>query len=860
MIKASLRGLLQRKLRLALAVLAIVLSVAFLSGAMVLTATLGARFTALFSTLNQNVAVQVQAKDSGNQDQPLSPQDRPKLSQADLDRLANVDGVRRVQGDVSTEGVVPFKKSTGKAVSVGGAPALGVGVDVPSATADDELSLLHLTKGTWPTSPDEVTLTTRTAKLAEVQVGDQVKIFIPLTQEAKQFRVAGLAEYEGGRSSLGGETLILFEQTTAQQLFYGKTGVFAGASLAAKDGVSQDELRKRVETVIPADFVAKTGKQAAKDESSAITDVFNTLSSYLFTPFVAIAILVGIFLIYNTFNIVVAQRARELALLRALGASWSQVTVTVLVEALIVGGVGATLGLLAGIGVGVGGEAWLSKVLGLELPSGGLVVSPWAVIWSYGVGVLVTVIAAFVPAIKAALVPPVAAMREVIRPDKKLTGLSIVGGAFALAGGAVLALALNGLGSFTLIALGGGLLLLFLGAAFLSPLLSKPIVRLLGWIVGRGQAGKLGVRNALRNPRRTAVTAAALMIGVTLISTAGVVAASFKSTIASAVSTDVGAELFVQGGQQGPPGTGGFDPKALEKVAALPGVKTTLAEHISFATIGGQQNFVVALDLNTAKDMFTLKQISGEVRELKADELIVDDQTAKDAGWTVGKTFSVVLPKRTSTYTVVGIYERSPVANGIIVGTPAIADFTGPLAAAGFIKLKDGADADAVQKDVEQALADYPFLTVSSQADYVKQTTQILDIVLGVISVLLGVAIAIALLGILNTLLLSIVERTRELGLVRAIGLSRRGIMSMVSVESVLIATFGCLLGMALGVGLGSAVVTTFIHQKSFNTLTLPWASLAGYFVVAIVAGVIAALWPAWRAARLNVLEAIAYE
>lgn len=853
MIKASLRGLLQRKLRLALAVLAIVLSVAFLAGAMVLTDTLGARFTALFSTINENVAVQIQPKDAEGQE-------TPKLTQADLDRISNVDGVRRVEGDVSSEGVVPFKKSDGKAVSVGGAPTLGIGIDAASANANDDMTLLHLIDGAWPTTPAEVTITQRTASLAGVSKGDTLKVFLPLTQEAKEFKVAGIAEYEGGRSSLGGETLILFELKTAQELFYGQTGVYQGASMSANAGVSQEELKKRVEAVIPSGFTAKTGEQAAKDDATAITDVFNTLSTYLFTPFVAIAILVGIFLIYNTFNIVVAQRARELALLRALGASWGQVIFAVLVEALIVGGVGATLGLLAGIGVGVGGEALLSNLMNLELPSGGLIVSPTAVILSYAVGVLVTLVAAFVPAIKAAMVAPVAAMREVIRPDKSLLALSIVGGAFAVLGGGVVALALTGLGSYTVLVLGLGLLLLFLGVAFLSPLLSKPVVRLLGWLVGRGQSGKLGVRNALRNPRRTAVTAAALMIGVTLISTAGVVAESFKSTIRSSVSAEIGAEIFIQGGQQGPPGESGFDPKALDKIRALPGVQAAVAQHFSQATIGGQPNFVGAMDIDTAKTMFKLKTTSGEVRSLRDGEMIVDDQTAKDAGWTLGQQISIMLPKATRTYTLIGTYERTPIASGIALGTPAVSDFAGPLAVAGFVKLKDGADVATTQKAVEAAMADYPFVTVSSQAEYIAQTTQILDIILGVISVLLAVAIGIALLGILNTLLLSIVERTRELGLVRAIGLSRGGIMRMVSVESVLIAVFGCLLGAALGIGLGSAVVTTFINQKIFNTLTMPWTSLAIYFIAAIVAGVVAALWPAWRAARLNVLEAIAYE
>lgn len=847
MIKASLRGLLQRKLRLALALIAIVLSVTFLSTAMVLTSTLNARFGTLFSTINQNIAVQVQPEETDNQEPPL-------LTEADLDRLADVDGVRVVQGDVSAEGVIPFRSSDGKAVSVQSV-TLGAGV-----TGEDELGLVELADGALPQAAGEVAVSQHTAKLAGVAIGDQLKVFVPRIAEAKEFEVVGTVAYSGGRDSLAGETLVLFEQTEAQQLFYGKTGVFGAAALAADEGVSQDELKRRVSEEVPAGFEAKTGDEVTEEQSSAVSEVFSTLSNFILMPFVVIAAFVGVFLIYNTFNIVVAQRARELALLRALGAGWGQVTLSVLLEAIIVGAVGATIGLGAGIGLGALSESVLSGLMGLDLPSGGIVVTGWAILLSYLVGVLVTVIAAFIPAIKAATVPPIAAMREVARPDKSLKGLSITGSVFALIGTGLVALALTGLGSVTLLVLGAGVLTVFLGAALLSPLLSKPVVRLLGKVVGRGQPGRLGVRNALRNPRRTAVTAAALMIGVMVISLVGVIGASFKATIEQVVSQDMGADIIIQAGGNAEPGKTGFDPGALDEVRALPGVSEAVAWHISGATVNGTPNFVSVLDLERARSMFALTASEGELRTLAGSELVVDDITAKDSGWTVGEQITIGLPKGEGTYTVVGLYERTPVWQGIVLGEPAVADLAGPLAFNGFVKLKDGADAAATTAAVEEIMSDYPMVTVGDQSDYIAQQNAFFDIALGVVTVLLGVALLIALLGILNTLLLSIVERTRELGLVRAIGLSRGGVMRMVTAESVLIAVFGCLLGMVLGIGLGAMFVKALIDMEFITVLALPWTDLATYLIIAVVAGVVAALWPARRAARLNVLDAIAYE
>lgn len=849
MIKASLRGLLQRKLRLALAIIAIVLSVGFLAGSMVLSDTLNARFSGLFATINENVAVQVQPTKDTNNGEPVL------LTKAQLDQLSKVDGVAYTAGDVSSEGVIPFRSDNGEEVTAQGSFAAGVHGE------DDPLGLVQVREGTFPMSANEVAISANTAKLAKVSRGDQIKLFIPQVGEPKSFKVTGIVGFTGGRDSLAGETMVLFELGFAQETFYGKRDVFQAATFSAKDGVSQEELKKRMQAALPAGFEAKTGKEVTEEQSNLLGDQFSFFQIIL-TAFAIVAAFVGIFLIYNTFNIIVAQRSRELALLRAMGAGWGQVVGAVLLEAFIVGVVGSSLGLAAGIGVGVGAEKFLTSSLGLTIDSGGIVVSVWAVVWSYLMGILVTMIAAFVPAIKASLVPPVAAMREVARPDKSLVGISITGAVFLVPGIALAVLALTADVPQATLILAAGVGLVFLGVAFLSPLLAKPIVRVVGLLVAHGTAGKLGLRNSLRNPRRTAVTAIALMIGVTLISAAATVTESFKSSL----EQDIGkydVAIMIQASNNAPPtGESGFNPSALDKVKALPGVTGAAAWHITLdAALGGQaQPGIAATDVVLAQQMWKMKALSGDLRQLSGHEFVVDNNMAKDRGWKVGDQVKVRVGQSERDYRLVGIYEATPAVQGPILSMAAVDDYAGKLAYQGFVTVSDGTDIAKTVESIDKIMADYPGVTVGDMSTFLKQFNQIFDFLLNAITVLLGVALLIALLGILNTLLLSIVERTRELGLVRAVGLSRGGVVRMVGVESVLISVFGCLLGLAVGVGIGVAFCQALIENKFMTAIVLPWSNLAVYVIGALVFGVLAALIPAWRAAKLNVLDAIAYE
>ncbi|MDQ7906428.1 ABC transporter permease [Phytohabitans sp. ZYX-F-186] len=855
MLRASLKSLFSRKLRLTLAIVAIVLGVSFLSGAFVLTDSLGARFERLFTSINQDVDVQVALSEDGQDEDP-----QPKLTQAQIDAMAALPGARAVSGDVSAIGVIPFDREDGKPATTSGAPQIGGGVK-----GDDPFALVQLADGRWPSTDDEVVITRYTADQTHSATGDRLKIFLPEVNEAREFTITGTAVYDGDRESLAGETLILFEEGFAQRTFYGQEGLFSGASLAARDGVTQEQLREQVAPIVPNGFEAKTGEQANEDAANDVQEGLSALTTYFFGPFAIVALLVGIFLIFNTFNILVAQRASELALFRAMGASWGQVTGSVLIEAVLVGVVGSTLGLLAGIGLGLAGSAALTSLIGAQLPGAGITVGATPVILAYVVGILVTVVSAFVPAIRASAVPPLAAMREVNRPDKPLRVLTIVGLVFAVPGIALLILGLVG---STLAPLLFGSLLAFLGVMILSPLLTRPLAGLIGRVVGWGMSGRLGVRNALRNPRRTAVTAAALMIGVTLVSAASVLGESFTRTIDQTINATVGAEVIVQTNTTGgPPGEVGFPDRATDQVRQLPGVEEIVPLYISIGArvddaappFGGT---FATDDLAVARDMFAMKAVEGDLRTLRPGEFVTDQNTFESRGWAVGQSVPIELDQGgEQQYRLVGVYESTPIwTDTLILPKQAVADFAGPLALQGYVSLDDGADTDAVVADIERVMADYPLVTVGDRSALLDQFDSFIDIALGIIYVLLGVAILIALLGILNTLLLSIFERTRELGLLRAVGLNRRGVMRMVGTESVVMAVFGCLLGIIVGVGLGAALAAALIDRDFLTVVAIPWVSLIVFVVITVIAGVLAALWPAWRAARLNVLEAIAYE
>jgi putative ABC transport system permease protein len=851
MFKATLKSLLARKLRLLLSGLAVVLGVMAVSGALVLTDNLGRSFDALFQTVNQNLDVQV----SGTQnvqgaEQDGEPVTRP-IPATLVGTVAAVPGVRSAIGAVIVDGA-RVVGSDGKVIGSAGPPRFGVGWR-------GEVGFTQLRQGRGPQAPGEITIDAGLAKQGHFQLGDQVGVLT--LQPKRTFTLVGIFGYTGGRDSLGGETRVAFTEPVAQQLMLGRQGAYSVINVQAQQGVSAGALRDAIQAKLGGGYLVRTRQQVAADQATDVEGFLGFIRAFLL-GFAAVALFVGGFLILNTFSILVAQRTRELALLRALGAGRGQVLRSVLVEAVVVGLLAATLGLVAGLGVAVGLRAVMEAQSGVRFPDAELTLPAAAIAASYLVGVLITIVAALLPALRASRVAPMAALRDAATSDRPLTALTIMGTVPALLGVVAVAVALFGdLGDATLPALVGGVLLAFVGVAMLTPAIARPAVALLGRALAWTTPGELGRRNSARNPRRTAITAAALMVGVALVTGVSVLASSLQASLEGVVRQSLAAELIIAGDQTGR-SAATYDPAVIDQVNQLPGVAQAAAVHTDVAQLGDETTEVAAGDLAAMADMFRLRATAGELRRLHPGELVIDDEYAAEHDLAVGRTLQVATQRGGSQpYTVVGVFQRSRLVPGpvLLPLEDARTGFRSPQANFGYIRLRQGADVDAIRRQVEALLADNPEVGVRSQADFLAQLASQVDTAVVMLYVLLGLSILIAVLGIINTLALSILERTRELGLLRAIGMFRSQVIQMVAVESVVIALFGALLGVLVGSALGTAVVRA-VPDELVSVLSLPWASTALVLGLAVLVGLAAAVLPAVRAARTDLLKTIAYE
>ncbi|HEX5540977.1 MAG TPA: ABC transporter permease [Micromonospora sp.] len=849
MLRATVTSLLARKLRLVLSGLAVVLGVMFVSGAFVLTDTLGRSFDAVFSDAYSTTDVGITAKPKIEVSEFEGEQIQPPFPASAVQTVRDVPGVAHADGIVLADGARVIG-SNGKVIPSFGPPQLG-------GNWPGEDKLVELREGRGPTADDEIAINATLAEAANIKVGDRVGV---LTLEPKrEFTLVGIWGYSGGRDSLGGVQEVAFTEPVAQQLMLGETGVFNNITVRADKGVNPAELRDRIAAKLGDGYVVKTGEQLAKESSEGLKEGLSFFNKILL-GFAAVALFVGIFLILNTFSIIVAQRTRELALLRAVGASRRQVIGSVLVEAVVIGLLASVFGLGAGVGVG----ALLAYVFGQfagGLTLAGVGVPPIAIISAFVVGVLVTVVAATLPALRASRIPPVAAMQDVATPDRPLTKISVAGAAVSAAGGALLALGLTGkTDDNTLWTILAGVLISFIGVALLTPLISRPVVSLLGRIFSWSVPGKLGRLNSGRNPRRTAITAAALMVGIALVTGVTVILQSAKTSLTDLAKETIQAELIIAGVQTGPRAPS-FDPAVLDQAADLPGVALVTGIYSDVALIDDKQARIIATsNVSALREIYQAKPVAGSIDRLQPGQLLLDERTAKKRDLTLGSTLTVQLSRGDArTYQLTGIYAKSDLFDGFVLPVQAAEHFAMPQPMAGYLKLAPGTDADQVLPKVEALLADSPEVSVGNLDTFLKQQASQLDTLLKMIQVLLALAILIAALGIINTLALSVLERTRELGLLRAIGLGRAQTMRMITVEAVVISVFGALLGVAVGTGLGAAVVRA-LEEEGIRDLVFPWSQMGLFVVLAAVIGVVAAALPAIRAARLNVLGAIAHE
>jgi putative ABC transport system permease protein len=842
--RATIKGLMAHKLRLGLTALAIVLGVAFVAGTFILTDTMGRAFDDLFATVNKGVAVEVTGvpKFEANQfGDTAGAAERVPASL--LATIKQVDGVRIAEGGVS--GYAQLVDKNGKAIATGGAPTLGV-----TWSNDPDLNPLRLAEGRGPRGPGEIVVDAATASKHDLRVGDRVTVL--LQGPPVQATIVGIARF-GSANNLGGATLVAFDLQTAQQVF-DSPGKFDTIDVAAKQGVTPEELKTRIQRVLPADFQAKTGQETAQKQSGDIKKALSFFNIALLV-FAVIALFVGSFLIFNTFQILITQRTRELALLRALGASPAQVRRSVVVEAAILGVVTSAVGLALGFLLAVALKALLTG-FGIDLPSTTLQLLPRTVIAAFVVGVGTTLASSIMPAVRASRVAPIAALRESQPAEFRFSTRRTVAGSVVLVLGiAVLLIALFGGGSSAPARVGLGAATVFFGVSVLSPLIVRPVARFLGRPL-RGVARRLGRENAMRNPKRTASTAAALMIGLGLVAFVSVFAQSIKASSNKILEETLKADYIVTNSQ-----FTGFSQDVADRLrqgTAFSGV-SEFRQGI-FGLNGGAQT-IQGVDPATLPDVMQVQLQSGSLSDLGEGDVMVFKDTATAHKWKVGDTISVEFARTgKQELRITGIYTDNRLLGDYIVTLPTFdQNFVEHLDIVVLAKTAPGVNPAEAKTAASQVATAFPNVQLDDQAAFRQRQANQINVLLGMVTALLGLAIIIALFGIVNTLALSIYERTREIGLLRAVGMLRKQVKTMIRWESVLIAVFGALLGTAVGIFFGWAMVHA-LRGQGITELAIPGAQLLIYILVAAAFGVLAAVFPARRAAKLDVLTAIGYE
>ena len=851
MLLLTWRNLLARKVRLLMSALAIVLGIGFLAGVMTFSSGLNATFDNIINGSTSDAVVrpagELQAANAGvGTNQVITP--------ADVDKLSALPEVADAVGSVDGVGSYLLGQD-GKLVGGQGAPTLAFNY-APSDNMAGEPAL-ELTAGGWPEGPDEITLDTSSAERGSYAVGDTVTLILPSDVTGPStYTLVGTADFNGGGTA--GATIVLFDTAEAQKIFLDGTDAFTTVSLTAADGVSQAALAEAAQTVVPDGFTAVTGDKVVKETQDQLGQFLDVISYFLIT-FAVIAIVVGAFIIFNTFSILVSQRVRESALLRALGASKRQVTRSVLIEAFLMAVVGSTLGLLLGLGLSRV-LAGLFRTFGLDIASEVLTLTPFTVIAGYTVGILVTMVAAFVPARRAAKVPPVAAMRDDLVVQEKGMGRRLVLGTIAMVVGIALAtLGLLGAPGTDAIWIGAGAVIWVITTAVLAPVIGQPVLVACRSVFGRlfGTAGRLAGENALRNPRRTGATASALMIGLAVVSAVGVLASSLSATNSAVVDEQFRADFLVQN-----PTFQGFPPtygNQMEKVDGVDLVSRQQGTPVS-VVVDGQPDQTFAAGVDPAYfDIYDLVMVDG-TDAITGDQTLLSEGRAADLAAGVGDTIDVEFPGGTTIpLEVAGVFEDSPTTAGITVPLSVLAEAGLKRSDSSLsITVDDSADRGVVKQDLDDLVKELPILSVQDKVEFKELISSQINQLLYVIYGLLALAVVIAVIGIINTLGLSVLERTREIGLLRAIGLSRRKLRLMITLESVAIALLGAVLGMVLGLVIG--VVLRQSLKDDLTELSLPLNSLLVFLVVAVIFGVLAAIVPAIRASRMKVLAAIATE
>lgn len=839
--RVTVKNLLAHKLRLLATSSAILLGVAFVAGALSLSSTLNKTFDDLFAGVYKNVDVVVRA--------PLIISDtpRPSVDASLLAEVRAVEGVVKAEGYI--EGYAQVVGRNGEPVGGNGPPTFGAGwID------DRDLNPFLIAQGRQPLTSDEVVLDRATAEEADVSIDDRITVLTSLAP--RQYELVGVATF-GDVDSPGGANHVFFTpQEAVRQV--GEPGRFDDIPVVGRPDLSQGDLRDRVQAAIGDRAEVITGDDITEESQEALKDALSFIGLVPLV-FAGITLFVGAFIINNVFSILLAQRSREMALLRAIGARRRQVLASVVAEALAVGLLSSLLGILAGLGVARLLIAGMGA-LGFDLPKTDVVLEPTTVVAGFVLGLGITLLASLLPALRASRIPPLAALRESstdrASTSKKRVGLGLLAG-------------IVGAGSFSLglfagldrpyIYVGAGAALMFLGVYILGPTFAAPLSRALGWPLPRmkGVTGNLARENAMRNPRRTASTAAALTIGVTVVTLVSVFTQSVKASISEAMDKSLSADFILV------PATrsfdGGLSPTLAHQLADLPEVGTSASQRGTFVETPQGRTFLTAVDSDAISSVTNPGVTGGDFSRLDDGGVALQERYAVDNDLRLGDILPMTFPEGgRAAFPIVAIYEGDNVLNTVAIGINTYDDYVSrQFDALVFVNRAQGVSAEQARAAIERVAAQYSNVRIQDQTEFKDSLFEQIDTGINIIYVLLALSLIVALIGIVTTLGLSVFERIRELGLLRAVGMTRRQVRSMVRWEAVILSLFGAVIGLVLGTIFGSALIQA-LKSEGINTLSIPVLNLAIIAIAAAVAGVLAAVWPARRAARLDILKAIA--
>jgi putative ABC transport system permease protein len=838
------RNIFAHKGRLVRTVIAVLIGVSFVAGTFVLTDTLNRVFDDISDQSTEGTDIYVRGRTEFAKEMSVET-DRPPVPEAFLREVQGVDGVEQAAGGIGGPAVL-FDKD-GEPIRNGMAPTIGFSYSPLSPT--------EMTAGRVAQVGGEIMIDDVTAEDYGIEVGRQIEV--ATVGPAHKVRVVGTFSFG---QNLAGATLAMFDVETAQREF-DREDEFDSIDVVVAEGTSASEVEARISQILPENLEAVPAEKIAEESKEMFGNFMGFFSTALLI-FALIALFVGAFIIFNTFGIIVAQRTREFALLRAIGATPAQITWSVLVEALVVGLVASILGLVAGVAIAAGLKALLGA-FGFDLPAATLRFLPRTVYVSLGLGLIVTTVAALGPARKAAKVPPLAAMREAESSVRRsLRTRNVLGLAMFFGGAAMLMVGLYTDVVKPMYYVGTGAFLQFLGIAALSPLITKPIAGVIAKPIARiaGISGKLARQNSIRQARRTATTAAALMIGVALVSFVAIFASSIRTSAMAGLQDSLKADFIVSSGQLGM--NVPFSPRVAEDLSKSKEISVASPVRSNEFQIEGNTRPVMAIDPRTVNEVLDLGVIEGNIEHLLSGGVAISDKVADEEGLQVGDRLDLEYASAGhSISSVDAVFENgSALGSDYLISTDVYEiSFTQQQDVMVYVKGAPGVPPSEVRDAVDTTTDGFPSLDVMDQAEMRDAQSKQIDQLLGMVSALLGLAIIVAVIGIGNTLSLSVLERTRELGLLRAVGMSRRQMRSLVRWEALIVALFGALLGLAVGIFFGWSVVTA-LKAEGIDHLSIPVVHLMVYLVAAGLAGVLAARGPGRRAAKLDVLRAIASE